>query len=95
MKVTVLSHTDYAGSGHKLVEALSRFGYNVDILKYFITQIPEKISSKVNDNLLIPIIRSFDINKPGNDSRNLKGGVIGGSIISHLGFYSFKEEGLL
>ena len=64
-----------------IIPVSSQLGYNVDILKYFITQIPEKISSKVNGNLLIPIIRSFDINKPGDDSRNLKGGVIGGSII--------------
>jgi len=27
------------------------------------------------------IIRSFDVNKPGSDAENLKGGVAGGTII--------------
>jgi translation initiation factor 2 gamma subunit (eIF-2gamma) len=27
------------------------------------------------------IIRSFDVNKPGAESRELKGGVVGGSIV--------------
>lgn len=29
--VTMLTHTDYAGSGHKIIEALSRWGYDSDI----------------------------------------------------------------
>lgn len=27
------------------------------------------------------IIRSFDVNKPGEEAENLKGGVVGGSIL--------------
>jgi translation initiation factor 2 subunit 3 len=64
-----------------VIPVSSQLGYNVDLLKHFIAQIPEKISKKVNENLLIPIIRSFDINKPGDEILKLNGGVIGGSII--------------
>ena len=69
------------GMKFDVIPVSSQLGYNVDLLKYFICQIPEKISQKVNENLLIPIIRSFDINKPGTEYANLNGGVIGGSII--------------
>ena len=30
------------------------------------------------------VIRSFDVNKPGEDARNLKGGVAGGSILKGI-----------
>lgn len=54
--------------------------YNIDAVLESICQIP--IPKR---NLTIPprmiIIRSFDVNKPGSDITDLKGGVVGGSIL--------------
>lgn len=56
-------------------------GYNMDKLcKYIATRFiepKEKDSSSV-----MSVIRSFDINKPGIKLKDLKGGVIGGTVIS-------------
>jgi small GTP-binding protein len=38
--------------------------------------------NKVNDNVLFRITRTFDINKPGTKWSDVKGGVIGGALIS-------------
>ena len=47
--------------------------------------IVERIPNPYRDislNLKMFLIRTFDINKPGCSIQNLKGGVVGGSIIS-------------
>jgi len=54
---------------------------NINIL---IEAIQEEIKTPVRDpdeSPKLPIARSFDINKPGTDISELKGGVIGGSLI--------------
>jgi translation initiation factor 2 subunit 3 len=53
---------------------------NIDILCMIIAHLP-KPEPKINF-LKMPIIRSFNINKPGVLFENLQGGVVGGSIIS-------------
>jgi translation initiation factor 2 subunit 3 len=57
---------------------------NIDVL---IQTIVEKIPNPYRDltlNLKMFLIRTFDINKPGCSIQNLKGGVVGGSIISGI-----------
>lgn len=57
------------------------FGANADIL---IQKIQEIISTPERDDTAQPkmfVARSFDINKPGTHPADLKGGVIGGSIV--------------
>lgn len=54
---------------------------NMDVLCMYIANLP-KPEHNVNKNVTIPIIRSFNINKPGVSIENLQGGVVGGSIIS-------------
>ena len=57
---------------------------NIDVL---IQVIVEKIPSPSRDlslNLKMFLIRSFDINKPGCNIKNLTGGVVGGSICSGI-----------
>lgn len=57
------------------------FGANVDIL---IQKIQEVIPTPERDDTAQPkmfVARSFDINKPGTHPSDLKGGVIGGSIV--------------
>ncbi|CAM9971990.1 unnamed protein product, partial [Phaeothamnion confervicola] len=55
--------------------------YNIDVVCEYIAY---KIPVPVRDFTSVPrliVIRSFDVNKPGEDIDNLKGGVAGGSIL--------------
>lgn len=38
----------------------------------------------LTSNPILIIIRSFDVNKPGEDLEEIKGGVVGGSIIKGI-----------
>ena len=51
---------------------------NMDILCLILANLP--IPQRNIDIIKMPIIRSFNINKPGTNIENLNGGVIGGSI---------------
>jgi len=54
---------------------------NVDcVCEYLITKVPLPERDFVSDGRLI-IIRSFDVNKPGSEEKDLSGGVAGGSIL--------------
>jgi len=55
--------------------------FNIDVLcEYVCTQVPVPIRDFVSKPQMI-VIRSFDVNKPGEESDALKGGVAGGSIL--------------
>lgn len=55
--------------------------YNLDVVcEYLCTQVPIP-PRDFRSNPLMIIIRSFDVNKPGEEVQNLKGGVAGGSIL--------------
>ena len=55
--------------------------YNIDVVcEYIARQIPIPIRNFTSTPRLI-VIRSFDVNKPGEDVESLKGGVAGGSIL--------------
>mmetsp|Transcript_1824 Transcript_1824/g.5495 ORF Transcript_1824/g.5495 Transcript_1824/m.5495 type:complete len:409 (+) Transcript_1824:236-1462(+) len=55
--------------------------YNVDaVCEYIAHAIPTPVRDFTSTPRLI-VIRSFDVNKPGEDVENLKGGVAGGSIL--------------
>ena len=53
--------------------------YNMDVLCEYITKIPIPLRDFASSPQLT-IIRSFDVNKPGWNVEQLRGGVIGGSI---------------
>jgi translation initiation factor 2 subunit 3 len=61
---------------------------NIDAL---IEAIQERIPTPARDpsaNPLMPVLRSFDVNLPGTDISELKGGVLGGSLVKgefHVG----------
>lgn len=59
----------------------AQFSLGTDEILNFISELPEKESNE-NCIAIIPIIRSFDINKPKTNIDLLKGGVIGGGCIS-------------
>merc|ERR1719183_1766184 len=55
--------------------------YNLDVVcEYLCTQVPIPPRDFTSSPVMI-IIRSFDVNKPGEEVNNLKGGVAGGSIL--------------
>ncbi|KAL0590195.1 hypothetical protein ABG067_001840 [Albugo candida] len=55
--------------------------YNIDVVcEYIVRNIPIPKRDFTSKPKLI-VIRSFDVNKPGEDVENLKGGVAGGSIL--------------
>jgi len=55
--------------------------YNMDILcEYLIRKIPLPVRDFTSQPRLI-VIRSFDVNRPGQDVEHLQGGVAGGSIL--------------
>ncbi len=54
---------------------------NIDIVLEAIEKIVKTPVLNENDDPMMYIARSFDINKPGTKPKNLKGGVLGGSLI--------------
>ena len=64
-----------------IIPISAQLQYNVDLIsKYIITHVPVPTRNFTGEPRLI-VIRSFDVNKPGEDAENLKGGVAGGSIL--------------
>ncbi|KAG8215395.1 hypothetical protein J3R82DRAFT_8996 [Butyriboletus roseoflavus] len=71
-----------------IVPISAQLKYNIDAVnEYIVKRIPIPRRDFTSDPRLI-VIRSFDVNKPGAEVDELKGGVAGGSILSgvlHLG----------
>ena len=58
--------------------------YNIDVVcEYIARQLPIPVRDFTSRPRLI-VIRSFDVNKPGEDVQSLKGGVAGGSILQGI-----------
>lgn len=60
----------------------AQLGTNLEwVLKWLVNEFKtSELQEKINQPLFLPIIRSFDVNKPGTPANKLVGGVIGGSI---------------
>lgn len=55
--------------------------YNIDVVcEYIVNTIPLPVRDYTSAPQMI-VIRSFDVNKPGQRAEELKGGVAGGSIL--------------
>jgi translation initiation factor 2 subunit 3 len=63
-----------------LIPISATHNVNLDILCMILAHLPHP--AHCMDRLKMPIIRSFNINKPGTKIEDLVGGVVGGSIIS-------------
>lgn len=67
--------------GAPIIPISAQLRYNIDcICEYIVKNIPIPIRDFTSAPRLI-VIRSFDVNKPGEDAADLKGGVAGGSIL--------------
>ncbi|CAH1756636.1 4012_t:CDS:10 [Entrophospora sp. SA101] len=67
--------------GAPIVPISAQLKYNIDVInEYIVKKIPIPIRDFTSDPRLI-VIRSFDVNKPGAEVNELKGGVAGGSLL--------------
>jgi translation initiation factor 2 subunit 3 len=65
-----------------IVPISAQLKYNIDAVnEYIVKRIPVPVRDFASDPRLI-VIRSFDVNKPGAEVDELKGGVAGGSILT-------------
>jgi len=63
------------------ISAQPQLKYNIDVVcEYIIKKIPVPTRNFIASPRLI-VIRSFDVNKPGTEVEDLRGGVAGGSIL--------------
>jgi len=76
-----------------IIPISAQFKSNIDFLKNVLVNIPEKNLSNIGNETYLPILRSFDINKPNQNPCLMKGGVIGGSIID--GYLNIGDEVLI
>ena len=64
-----------------IIPISAQLRYNIDVVaEYMAKKIPIPVRDFTSDPRMI-IIRSFDVNKPGEEVCDLKGGVAGGSIL--------------
>lgn len=82
-----------------IIPISAQLRYNIDALvEYIVTKIPVPIRDFQTSPKLI-VIRSFDVNKPGAEVHELKGGVAGGSLLKGVlrvrSFCSVVREGEL
>lgn len=73
--------TGTVAEGAPIVPISAQLKYNIDVIcEYIEKKIPVPIRDFSSEPRLI-VIRSFDVNKPGSEVEELKGGVAGGSIL--------------
>lgn len=67
--------------GAPIIPISGQLRYNIDVVcEYLCTRIPVPLRDFTAAPRMI-IIRSFDVNKPGSEVKELRGGVAGGSIL--------------
>lgn len=76
-----------------VVPISAQLKYNVDaVCEYIVKRIPVPVRDFVSPPQMI-VIRSFDVNKPGSEVHELRGGVAGGSILQvRAAFLSSMER---
>ncbi|PAA52156.1 hypothetical protein BOX15_Mlig023871g2 [Macrostomum lignano] len=66
--------------GSPVVPISAQLGYNIDVVcEYICRHVPVPLRDFTSPRLIV--IRSFDVNKPGSEVDDLKGGVAGGSVL--------------
>ncbi|CAN4112505.1 unnamed protein product [Withania somnifera] len=65
--------------GAPVIPVSAQLNYNIDAVCEYITKIPIPKRDFVSPSHMV-VIRSFDVNKPGCGIKDMKGGVVGGTI---------------
>lgn len=74
-------HLGTVAEGAPIIPISAQLKYNIEVIcEYISKKIPIPVRDFVSPPRLI-VIRSFDVNKPGAEVEDLKGGVAGGSIL--------------
>ncbi|MEM2910070.1 MAG: translation initiation factor IF-2 subunit gamma [Nitrososphaerota archaeon] len=68
-------------AGVPIIPVSGQHNLGIDVLLYAIQKYILTPQRKLDSPFMMPILRSFDVNPPGTRADELKGGVIGGSII--------------
>lgn len=77
-------HAGTVAESSPIVPISAQLKYNIDAVnEYIVKRIPIPVRDFTSDPKLI-VIRSFDVNKPGAEVDELKGGVAGGSILTGI-----------
>jgi translation initiation factor 2 subunit 3 len=63
-----------------VIPVSAQVGYNIDAVIDYLARVPIP-DRNLNANPFMIIIRSFDINHPGEEADQIKGGVAGGTIL--------------
>lgn len=67
--------------GAPVVPISAQLKYNIDVVaEYIVKKIPIPVRDFISPPNMI-VIRSFDVNKPGFEVDDIRGGVAGGSIL--------------
>jgi translation initiation factor 2 subunit 3 len=69
-----------AAEGAPIIPVSAQRGVNIDLVIEMIEKVMPTPKRELNKPPLMPILRSFDVNKPGTSADEIQGGVIGGSI---------------
>lgn len=68
------------GSAAPIIPISAQLKYNIDVVVDYLCRIPIPAREFTSSPYMI-VIRSFDVNKPGEDAETLRGGVAGGTIL--------------
>ena len=69
-----------SGVGAPVIPISAQLKYNIDVVVDYLCRIPIPRREFTGPPYMI-VIRSFDVNKPGEDAETLRGGVAGGTIL--------------
>ena len=64
-----------------IIPISAQFRHNIDVVLQYITEYIPRPKRDLKSSPMMIVIRSFDVNKPGAEIDQIKGGVAGGSII--------------
>ena len=79
--VASLVNQGTVADGAPVVPISAQLKYNIDVVcEYIVKKIPIPERNFVSPPNMI-VIRSFDVNKPGSEVDEIRGGVAGGSIL--------------
>ena len=76
----IKSLSSSAASAPPIIPISAQLKYNIDVVVDYLCRIPIPTRQFTVPPYMI-VIRSFDVNKPGEDAETLKGGVAGGTIL--------------
>lgn len=75
-------HPGTVAESSPIIPISAQLKYNIDAInEYIVKRIPIPVRDFTSEPRLI-VIRSFDVNRPGAEVEELKGGVAGGSILN-------------